>query len=139
MVSDAEADALLGRFVAEAMARNTIVPAQAPSAQDGVSLDPERRLRAAVLGDALCCLAHEGRSAGRHRREAGADRARAWIASDDRTWPYAFRNICDALGLEPDYVRTHLPAPGTRIPRGARIAHGARAVIQVVPKRGRAA
>jgi hypothetical protein len=29
----------------------------------------------------------------------------AWFASDDRQWPFSFRNVCRALGLDPDDVR----------------------------------
>jgi hypothetical protein len=31
--------------------------------------------------------------------------AEEWIAADDRTWFFAFENVCDALDLDPDYVR----------------------------------
>jgi hypothetical protein len=48
-----------------------------------------------------------------------------WLRSDDTRWPYSFVNVCDALGLSPDAVRSTLrgprdPAPRTRTRRRAR-------------------
>ena len=34
--------------------------------------------------------------------------ARDWVASDDRTWPYSFLNLCDALGLPGEILRETL-------------------------------
>src|SRR5262249_15359384 len=31
-----------------------------------------------------------------------------WVVSEDREWPYSFVNICQALGIEPHYLRTGL-------------------------------
>jgi len=68
---------------------------------------PERKLAVAVLSQAANDL-QKFRSA---RRGAGyslyAD-ARKWIASNDRLWPYSFLNLCDALHLAADVIRTEL-------------------------------
>lgn len=64
--------------------------------------DPERRLMLAVLLDAL------------HRPSA-----RAWLASEDRSWPFSFASICDALGLESTYLRRRLLRGSRARPRGA--------------------
>jgi hypothetical protein len=65
---------------------------------------PERRLTAAVLEDAIrtFCLCEGSRGARRQRlfRET-AD----WFESSDLSWPFSFVNICDALALEPGWVR----------------------------------
>ncbi len=29
----------------------------------------------------------------------------AWFSSDDRQWPFSFERICEALGLEAEYIR----------------------------------
>jgi len=73
---------------------------------EGVALrDPERRLRLAVLEDAIRELErYRGIVGGRARRED----ALAWFASDDREQPFSFANVCDALGLDPDYIRRGL-------------------------------
>jgi hypothetical protein len=67
--------------------------------------EPERRLMLAVLIDAI-----HGYQRGREGRRVGAPgrawRAeRSWLRSEDRSSPFSFTNICDALGLDPGYVR----------------------------------
>ena len=44
--------------------------------------------------------------------------AQHWIDSNDRTWPYAFRNVMDALGLDADAVRAALRRGHVRPVRG---------------------
>jgi hypothetical protein len=65
---------------------------------------PELRLMAAVLEDAIrtfCrCSGSRGVRCQRLFRET-AD----WFESSDVTWPFSFENICDALALEPGWVR----------------------------------
>ena len=39
--------------------------------------------------------------------------ARAYVASTDRTWPFSFENLCDAIGLDADNVREELDLTGT--------------------------
>ena len=38
-------------------------------------------------------------------------RARAYVASRDRSWPFSFENLCDAIGLDADRVREELQMP----------------------------
>lgn len=73
----------------------------------GVSLRPEHRLMLAVLEEAVTTF----------QRHAAAKtvvgmrlfaQVQAWIGSDDAEWPFSFLNICDALGLEPAYLRSGL-------------------------------
>jgi len=33
------------------------------------------------------------------------EKPEAWVLSDDVSWPCTFRRICDALGIDPDYLR----------------------------------
>jgi len=73
----------------------------------GATMQPEKRLMLAVLEDAIATFQ---RSLGASTR-AGArerDEVRAWLASDDTSWPYAFVNICHVLGFEPSYLRAGL-------------------------------
>ena len=47
------------------------------------------------------------------RYEAGIDtrgtkRAIAYVASTDRTWPFSFENLCEALGLDSNHLREEL-------------------------------
>lgn len=65
----------------------------------------ERRLRWAVLIDAIAIYrggAEEKLSAKKRVRWL---RERKWILSDDTSWPFSFVSICDALDLDPPYVR----------------------------------
>ena len=71
------------------------------------SLQPEKRLMLAVLEDAVGTFQKYAVATGRRARRLFAE-AEEWFASDDVSWPYAFLNICQALGLEPAYVRRGL-------------------------------
>jgi hypothetical protein len=80
---------------------------------------PERRLLLAVLEEAVgtyqrYIMANDRRG---HRLLADVD---AWFACDDTQWPYSFVTICDALGLDPTYVRCGLAlwAESHRSPSG---------------------
>ena len=69
--------------------------------------EPERRLRLAILEDALRYVqryVHATDKRGRALYEDAVD----WFASADRTDPFAFENVCDALRLDADYVRRGL-------------------------------
>ena len=97
---------------------------------------PELRLMAAVLEDALrtfCgCAGAPGRRNQRLFQEA-AD----WFASSDASWPFAFENICDALGLEPAWIRQLLrrreDMQPVRIPTIRRLAGTRHAVTGRAP------
>ena len=70
-----------------------------------VSLDSgERRLRWAVLIDAIE-IYRGGRSPGLRAARRHRHRERSWFLSNDTSSPYSFVSICDALGLDPGYVR----------------------------------
>jgi len=59
----------------------------------------ERALMCAVLTDAIRCLSE-------WRRQPGpAAEAWRWVMSRDREWPFAFENLCDALGFRIDVTR----------------------------------
>ena len=83
----------------------TILPAQ--FFPHSGALPPERRLMMAVLARALLDLQmHAGTGtlrARRHRAEV-----EAWFVSDDRVWPCSFVNLCHALDLDADAVRSSL-------------------------------
>ena len=61
----------------------------------------ERRLLRAMLEDCLRTLL------GRPTSERGKWQRRdlAWIMSEDRDDVFAFENVCDALGIDPSYLR----------------------------------
>ena len=69
--------------------------------------EPENRLMLAILEDAINCyqdnlLAKRG-SAGRLFTEA-----EEWILEKNSDWLFSFKNICETLGFNPEYVRQGL-------------------------------
>jgi len=65
----------------------------------------ERRLRWAVLIDAIAIYRQGGDGKLSAKKRARWLRERKWILSDDTSWPFSFVSICDALGLDPPYLR----------------------------------
>jgi hypothetical protein len=70
---------------------------------------PERRLMVAVLTDAIECF-QKNLSASNSRRRRLFIEAEMWIRSEDITWPFSFRNICDILGVDADALRERTEA-----------------------------
>ncbi|HUE30830.1 MAG TPA: hypothetical protein VMR79_08135 [Verrucomicrobiae bacterium] len=71
----------------------------------------EYRLALAILQDAIeiYCMEGSGRRNLQLRREAAC-----WLGSSDRSWCFSFERICEALALEPDYIRRALRVRGER-------------------------
>ena len=92
-------------------------------------IEPQRRLMAAVLQTVLDDVRGPSRrAAGRHAHE----QARAYVASTDRSWPFSFENVCEAIGIDADRMREQLSVPG-------RPAREASAAMTALPARARAA
>jgi len=67
---------------------------------------PEHRLMLAVLEDAVHLYQVGARGDARTRRlHAETER---WFAATDTSWPFSFVVICQALGLDPEYIRSGL-------------------------------
>jgi hypothetical protein len=81
----------------------TLLPSQFIDAA-GHRCRPEMELVAAILEDALHCIAHNVNTRSGRRRRDFLD-AYQWVWKDQRDWPFAFTNVCDLLGLEPSAVR----------------------------------
>ena len=85
----------------------SILPLQILSVRTFGVGEPEKRLMAAVLKDAIQvyqALAYRSTSRGRNRLAEVEE----WFASDDMAYPFAFRRICEALGLDAGWVRDGL-------------------------------
>ncbi len=81
-----------------------------PTAPPAVPLSPGvADLLRAVLEDALQCLqsSHDRRTP---RTLRLAQEAEAWLFSEEERWPFAFVNVCAALGLDPTAIRHTLRA-----------------------------
>jgi hypothetical protein len=70
-------------------------------------LSPERELMAAVLEEALADYQRCLKARDKKGMERFAD-AQAWILESDSEWIFSFANCCEALGIEPDYLRQGL-------------------------------
>ncbi|HEY7714736.1 MAG TPA: hypothetical protein VIE90_09520 [Candidatus Binatia bacterium] len=79
--------------------------------------NPERRLMAAILEDAVACLSTDPRRCGRRQRECYAE-AYSWVnAGDSEVWIFSFANVCETLGIDPGYLRrglNHWTAPAQK-------------------------
>lgn len=80
------------------------------------AISAERALALAVLWEAVFDL-QKFRFAERRRQQRLYWEAYAWVASNDRGWPYSFVNLCEILDMNPGAVRQQLlgaMAPLTR-------------------------
>jgi len=86
----------------------TILPSQFfDRIQIDASLQPEKRLMLAVLEDAVGTFQKYVAATGR-RGQRLFNEAEEWFSSEPGEWPFAFESICEALGLEPAYIRAGL-------------------------------
>jgi hypothetical protein len=67
----------------------------------------EVSLMRAVLEDAIECFQKQAFKSGR-RAQRLAREAEEWLFKDDQRWPFSFLNVCNILGIDPDYVRRGL-------------------------------
>jgi len=83
--------------------------------------DPERRLMASILGDAVALYRSD--IVGDGAPSPTFQAIRAWVEDTDRTFRFSFETICETLGLDREGVRAGLRAlqpapqpPGTAAP-----------------------
>lgn len=73
----------------------------------GRAVEGERRLMLAVLEDAVDSY-RKYAFARDPREQSSFLEAREWFFSTDRSWLFAFENICDVLEMNADYLRAGL-------------------------------
>jgi len=71
------------------------------------TLSPEHGLAVAVVWQAATDL-RKFRFAKRRKQQRLYRKAYEWVASDERSWPYSFVNLCESLQLSPTYLRAEL-------------------------------
>jgi hypothetical protein len=88
---------------------DTVLPSQFFAAlREKGFVEGEKRLMAAVLADAVDVFMKHAHSTDARSRQMFAD-AEAWLFQEDPgRWFFSFSNICDVLGLNPEYVRRGL-------------------------------
>lgn len=85
-----------------------ILPAQLlGNGRMDASAMPEKRLLLAVLEEAVVTFQRYVTSS-RRRGQRLFREAEEWILSDDVSWPCSFRNVCDTLGFDVEYLREGL-------------------------------
>ena len=67
----------------------------------------EVALMRAVLEDAIECFQKQAFKSDR-RTQRLAREAEEWLCKDDQQWPFSFLNICNVLGIDPEYIRRGL-------------------------------
>ncbi len=90
----------------------------------------ERQLMLAILRDAVECHQRYARSRDYRTREIFQE-ADEWIFSRERDWPFSFENICDALGVDPEYVRSGVSG-GRSLQAEARLRRKSRRTAKIV-------
>lgn len=103
--------------------------------------EPERRLMVAILEDAVSCLSTDLRGCNFRQRKQ-YEEAKEWVTTDEESeWIFSFRNICEVLGMDPDYLRRGLirqtSSSGTRLSnnRIVKTRHPAGNLRSVLPQR----
>lgn len=67
-------------------------------------LEPEKALLQAILEDAVHCYRKYVSARDRAGREQFRE-AEEWIMGGANGWIFSFNNVCEYLGLDPEYVR----------------------------------
>jgi hypothetical protein len=70
-------------------------------------VQPEKTLMLAVLLDAVECF-QKYAPGFRRKPDRLFKYTEEWIFEDDHKWPFSFINICEALGIDAQYVRKGL-------------------------------
>ena len=87
---------------------DTVLPEQFFAAlKHKAHADGERRLVVAVLEDAVNCFRKNLFAADPKAHQLFVE-AEEWITAHDPSWFFSFANVCETLGLEPDYLREGL-------------------------------
>jgi hypothetical protein len=86
-----------------------VLPVQYLSRPQDAFATPQRRLMVAVLQTVLddCQGTAYARAMGVKggATERALHDAVAYVASRDRSWPFSFENLCDAVGIDPNGIR----------------------------------
>jgi hypothetical protein len=70
-------------------------------------LEPEKKLMFAILEDAISCY-QSNLTAQSVRGKRFFEETKNWIVAVGSDWIFSFENVCEALGLNPQYVRQGL-------------------------------
>lgn len=87
---------------------DVLVPAQYfEKNKNNIEAMPERALMLAILEDAVWCFRKNCLVAD-NRRKIFFREAEDWIFDDDEGGLFSYRNVCEILGIDADYLRLGL-------------------------------
>ena len=69
--------------------------------------EPEKRLMLAILQDAVNCYRDKVQTPNRKGKRLFAE-TESWVIESNGDWIFSFNNVCEALNLNPEYVRQGL-------------------------------
>ena len=69
------------------------------------AFQPEKRLMLAVLEEAIATFQKHVSSEDRRSLRL-VEEVESWTVGSESDWPFSFDNVCSALDLEPEYLRT---------------------------------
>lgn len=102
----------MGYDGAQFFAPDIITPEQYVDRIRPASADrPEMRLMLAVMENGIATYlryAVDARTPAKRRARRLFGEAKAWVESDDISWPYSFANLCTALGFDASQLRRGL-------------------------------
>lgn len=81
--------------------------------------NPERALMAAVLFEGIQSYLGS-QSAKSKLRKRQFREAQHWIFKDQTDYPFSFNNVCEAIGVNPNYLRCGLNAVQSTLTNGPR-------------------
>ena len=70
-------------------------------------LEPEQKLMLAVLDNAIACFQNYAFTRDRKAKVLFQE-AEDWVQDTNSDWPFSFANVCETLGLDPNYLRQGL-------------------------------
>ena len=70
-------------------------------------IEPERKLTLAILEDAINCFQGNVLVASGKRKKLFDD-TQEWFLAQGSDWIFSFRNVCELLAIDPDYLRAGL-------------------------------
>jgi hypothetical protein len=103
-----QAEAVLEERLGFLFQPDVLIPAQYfDTLRSKTGMEPEKRLMLAVLEDAVHCFQDNVTAESDAKKKLFAE-AEEWFLYKSNDWAFSFENICDALGLNPEYVHRGL-------------------------------
>jgi hypothetical protein len=85
---------------------DTLVPSQYfERVGSDAAFQPEKRLMLAVLEEAIATFQRHALS-DTSRSQRLVEEVELWAGGADGDWPFSFENICQALDIEPEFLRS---------------------------------